>query len=105
MNTFCRARAASPSIIFFDELDGLAVSRDDNGDSGANVADRVLSQLLQEMDGLQASEQHGMHCWLLVTARPCRTVEGQKTLTRTQPLLITMQHPPFPLCFCRRVRM
>lgn len=48
---FAKARAAAPSIIFFDEIDGLAVAREHS--SGAiSVGDRVMSQLLVEMDGL-----------------------------------------------------
>ncbi|XP_069834671.1 ATPase family gene 2 protein homolog A isoform X2 [Dendropsophus ebraccatus] len=48
---FRKARAVSPSILFFDEIDALAVER---GSSGAgNVADRVLAQLLTEMDGIE----------------------------------------------------
>ena len=54
-DTPCRARAASPSIIFFDELDGLATSREEGGEGGVGVGERVLSQLLQEMDGLHVS--------------------------------------------------
>ena len=50
---FERARAASPSIIFFDELDSLAPNRGRSGDSGG-VMDRVVSQLLAEMDGLES---------------------------------------------------
>ena len=48
---FQRAQVASPSIVFFDELDGLAVSRD-SGHDGASVGNRVMSQLLVEMDGM-----------------------------------------------------
>lgn len=48
---FAKARAAAPAIIFFDEIDGLAGARGEEGGSG--VAERVLSQLLMEMDGLQ----------------------------------------------------
>ena len=48
---FARARAAAPAIIFFDEIDGLAGARGSEGGSG--VGQRVLSQLLMEMDGLQ----------------------------------------------------
>ncbi|KAI4472043.1 aaa-family atpase [Holotrichia oblita] len=48
---FDRAREASPCIIFFDELDSLAPNRGISGDSGG-VMDRVVSQLLAEMDGL-----------------------------------------------------
>ncbi|XP_071975476.1 ATPase family gene 2 protein homolog A isoform X2 [Engystomops pustulosus] len=48
---FRKARAVSPAILFFDEIDALAVER---GSSGAgNVADRVLAQLLTEMDGIE----------------------------------------------------
>ncbi|KAK2582112.1 hypothetical protein KPH14_004484 [Odynerus spinipes] len=49
---FERARAAAPCIIFFDELDSLAPNRGRSGDSGG-VMDRVVSQLLAEMDGLE----------------------------------------------------
>jgi len=51
---FDRARQASPCIIFFDELDSLAPNRGLSGDSGG-VMDRVVSQLLAEMDGLDSS--------------------------------------------------
>ncbi|KAJ8654321.1 hypothetical protein O0I10_010017 [Lichtheimia ornata] len=49
---FRKARAASPSIVFFDEIDALTVKRGSDG-SGTSVADRVLSQLLNEMDGIE----------------------------------------------------
>lgn len=49
---FARAREASPSILFFDELDSLAPNRGNKSDSGG-VMDRVVSQLLAEMDGLE----------------------------------------------------
>ncbi|XP_047714841.1 peroxisome biogenesis factor 6 isoform X1 [Prionailurus viverrinus] len=51
---FARARAAAPCIIFFDELDSLAPSRGRSGDSGG-VMDRVVSQLLAELDGLHST--------------------------------------------------
>ncbi|UCD20580.1 MAG: CDC48 family AAA ATPase [archaeon] len=48
---FRRARQVSPCIIFFDELDALASKR---GHSlGNKVTERVLNQLLAEMDGLE----------------------------------------------------
>ncbi|KAI8341533.1 P-loop containing nucleoside triphosphate hydrolase protein [Chlamydoabsidia padenii] len=50
---FRKARAASPSIVFFDEIDALAVKRGSSGDGGTSVADRVLSQLLNELDGIE----------------------------------------------------
>ncbi|XP_021643654.2 calmodulin-interacting protein 111 isoform X1 [Hevea brasiliensis] len=47
---FTKARANAPSIIFFDEIDGLAVIR--GKENGVSVSDRVMTQLLVEMDGL-----------------------------------------------------
>ncbi|XP_072319053.1 peroxisomal ATPase PEX6 isoform X2 [Eucyclogobius newberryi] len=51
---FSRARSAAPCVVFFDELDSLAPSRGRSGDSGG-VMDRVVSQLLSELDTLQSS--------------------------------------------------
>jgi len=49
---FKRARQASPCIIFFDEIDSLAPLRGLGGDS--MVTERVVSQLLTELDGIQS---------------------------------------------------
>uniref|UniRef100_A0A0C1QWG8 ATPase AAA n=1 Tax=Tolypothrix bouteillei VB521301 TaxID=1479485 RepID=A0A0C1QWG8_9CYAN len=50
---FTRARQVSPCIIFLDEIDVIAPVRGGNeGDFG--VSDRVVGQLLTEMDGIQA---------------------------------------------------
>ena len=49
---FRRARQASPCVIFFDEIDSIAPIRGIEHDS--MVAERVVSQLLTEMDGIQA---------------------------------------------------
>ncbi len=49
---FRRARQASPCIIFFDEIDSIAPIRGLEGDS--MVAERVVSQLLTEIDGIQS---------------------------------------------------
>ncbi len=49
---FRRARQASPCIIFFDEIDSVAPTRGMGGDS--MVTARVVSQLLTELDGIQA---------------------------------------------------
>ncbi|KAG9036997.1 AAA+-type ATPase [Tulasnella sp. JGI-2019a] len=48
---FRKARGAAPSIIFFDEIDALATSRDADSSSGAHNG--VLTSLLNEMDGIQ----------------------------------------------------
>lgn len=51
---FQKARAAAPSIVFFDEIDALAARRGSGGDNDAsNVSDRVLTQLLTELDGVE----------------------------------------------------
>jgi SpoVK/Ycf46/Vps4 family AAA+-type ATPase len=50
---FRRARMASPSIIFFDEIDAIASKRGGFGDSSAgSSSSRLLSQLLTELDGV-----------------------------------------------------
>jgi len=49
--TFRKARQAAPCIIFFDEIDAIAPSRGSLGDS--HVTERVISQLLTELDGLE----------------------------------------------------
>ncbi|CAN8012439.1 unnamed protein product [Ixodes pacificus] len=50
---FRKARTAAPCIIFFDEIDALAVHRGSTSGS-SNVGDRVIAQLLAEMDGIEA---------------------------------------------------
>eukprot|EP00126_Sphaerothecum_destruens_P002614 Sdes_comp16039_c0_seq1m5240 len=52
---FDKARAAAPCVLFFDELDSIAKSRGGStGDSGG--ADRVINQILTEMDGMNAKK-------------------------------------------------
>ncbi|XP_040069885.1 ATPase family protein 2 homolog isoform X4 [Ixodes scapularis] len=50
---FRKARTAAPCIIFFDEIDALAAHRGSTSGS-SNVGDRVIAQLLAEMDGIEA---------------------------------------------------
>jgi len=50
---FSRARAASPCILFFDELDALAMNRESHdSDAMSGVQSRILTTLLNEMDGI-----------------------------------------------------
>ncbi len=49
--TFRKARQASPCVIFMDEIDSIVPVRGTGGDS--NVTERVVSQMLTEMDGLE----------------------------------------------------
>jgi len=55
--TFRRAKQTAPCIIFFDEIDALAPQRG-SGIADSHVSERVISQLLTEMDGLE--ELHGV---------------------------------------------
>ena len=59
---FRRARQAAPCVVFFDEIDSIALTRGGIGGtdgggggygSGSSSSDRMLSQLLTEMDGIQ----------------------------------------------------
>ena len=51
--TFRKARSAAPCIIFLDEIDAIAPLRGSSAGS-SQVTERVISQLLTEMDGLEA---------------------------------------------------
>ncbi|POW00029.1 hypothetical protein PSHT_13278 [Puccinia striiformis] len=54
---FERARGARPCVIFFDELDSVAPKRGNQGDSGG-VMDRIVSQLLAELDGISSGSSN-----------------------------------------------
>lgn len=64
---FRRARAAAPSVVFFDEIDALAGKR---GSSSAGVNDRVLAQLLSELDGIQSGKDAQRVIVVAATNRP-----------------------------------
>lgn len=54
---FDKARSAAPCVLFFDELDSVGVARSSGGGGDAGGAgDRVLNQLLTEMDGAGAKK-------------------------------------------------
>lgn len=55
---FQRARDARPCVVFFDELDSVAPKRGNQGDSGG-VMDRIVSQLLAELDGMSGGSDDG----------------------------------------------
>ena len=63
---FRRARLAAPAVIFFDELDSIASTRGDGG-SGS---DRLLSQLLTELDGVTSGGKCGRVVVVGATNRP-----------------------------------
>ncbi|XP_077244236.1 cell division cycle protein 48 homolog [Tasmannia lanceolata] len=53
---FDKARQSAPCVLFFDELDSIATQRGGSVGDGGGAADRVLNQLLTEMDGMGAKK-------------------------------------------------
>merc|ERR1712127_473657 len=54
---FDKARSAAPCILFFDELDSIATARGGGGGDAGGAGDRVINQILTEMDGVGARKQ------------------------------------------------
>jgi len=55
-DVFDKARAAAPCVMFFDELDSIAKSRGGAVGDAGGAGDRVLNQILTEMDGVGAKK-------------------------------------------------
>lgn len=55
-DVFDKARAAAPCVLFFDELDSIAKARGGNVGDAGGAADRVINQVLTEMDGMGAKK-------------------------------------------------
>ncbi|KAG0031361.1 AAA ATPase cdc48 [Podila clonocystis] len=55
-DVFDKARAAAPCVMFFDELDSIAKARGGSGGDAGGAGDRVLNQILTEMDGMNAKK-------------------------------------------------
>ena len=55
-NIFDKGRAAAPCVLFFDELDSIAVQRGGSMGDAGGAGDRVMNQLLTEMDGVGAKK-------------------------------------------------
>ncbi|KAL9427358.1 hypothetical protein AB3S75_029534 [Citrus x aurantiifolia] len=53
---FDKARQSAPCVLFFDELDSIATQRGASVGDAGGAADRVLNQLLTEMDGMNAKK-------------------------------------------------
>lgn len=51
---FDRARSSAPCVLFFDELDSISIARG-SSHGGADDASRVISQLLTEIDKVEAN--------------------------------------------------
>merc|ERR1719159_765181 len=55
-DVFEKARQAAPCVLFFDELDSIAQQRGGSSGDGGGAGDRVMNQLLTEMDGVGAKK-------------------------------------------------
>ncbi|CUS23312.1 LAQU0S09e01948g1_1 [Lachancea quebecensis] len=53
---FDKARAAAPTVVFLDELDSIAKARGGSVGDAGGASDRVVNQLLTEMDGMNAKK-------------------------------------------------
>merc|ERR1712072_405349 len=53
---FDKARGSAPCVLFFDELDSIAKARGGGGGDAGGAGDRVMNQLLTEMDGVGAKK-------------------------------------------------
>ncbi|KAL6735035.1 hypothetical protein Aduo_005514 [Ancylostoma duodenale] len=55
-DVFDKARAAAPCVLFFDELDSIAKARGGTAGDAGGAADRVINQILTEMDGMNSKK-------------------------------------------------
>ena len=55
-DVFDKARAAAPCVMFFDELDSIAKARGGSSGDAGGAGDRVLNQILTEMDGMNVKK-------------------------------------------------
>lgn len=76
---FRRARLASPAVIFFDECDAIASKR---GGGGGGGSDRLLSQLLTELDGVTSGGEGGNKSRVVVVGATNRPDVLDPALTR-----------------------
>ena len=84
---FRKAKQTAPCIIFFDEIDALAPKRG-SGITDSHVSERVISQLLTEMDGLE--ELHGV----IILAATNRIDIIDQALLRPGRFDLLLQVPP-----------
>ncbi|KAK7015734.1 transitional endoplasmic reticulum ATPase TER94 [Favolaschia claudopus] len=70
-DVFDKARAAAPCVMFFDELDSIAKARGGSSGDGGGAGDRVLNQILTEMDGMNAKKNVKKNVFIIgATNRP-----------------------------------
>ena len=95
-STFDKARKSSPAVLLLDEIDGMCGSRGGGASDGAHdVATRLLSVFLTEMDGLESAPSSGGG--VLVIATTNRPQSLDPALTRPGRLDLTLEIPPLDL--------
>ncbi|XP_042680640.1 spermatogenesis-associated protein 5-like protein 1 isoform X1 [Centrocercus urophasianus] len=98
LSVFRQARANSPAIIFLDEIDSILGSRS-HGKTGRGVSERVLSVLLNELDGvgLKVTERRGNKLQLEGRCEELsdeeRQLEFQETLSRDVMVVAATNRP------------
>ncbi len=90
--TFQDARSRAPCVLFFDELDSLAPARGRGSDSGG-VMDRVVSQLLTEMDDLSKNISHKNIDTDRVKDYGSKSQKGRKGMSRSVFVLGATNRP------------
>lgn len=95
-STFDKARKSAPAVLLLDEIDGMCGSRGGGTNEGANdVATRLLSVFLTEMDGLEGAPSTG--AGVLVVATTNRPQSLDPALTRPGRLDLVLEIPPLDL--------
>ena len=74
-NFIIKARRASPSVLFFDDFEGIAMNRSVTGcETSGGVAERVLSTMLNEMDGIEVGKIEGFCSYFLTSLQSVGSV-------------------------------
>ena len=95
-STFTKARKSAPAVLLLDEIDGMCGSRGEGATDGAHdVATRLLSVFLTEMDGLENVPSSGGG--VLVVATTNRPQSLDPALTRPGRLDLVLEIPPLNL--------
>ena len=69
---FDKARQSAPCVLFFDELDSIANQRGSSAGDAGGAADRVLNQMLTEMDGMNSKKT----VFIIGATNRCRSDPG-----------------------------
>lgn len=94
VQAFQKARALAPSILFLDELDSI-VGRRSEGSSSHSVQERVLSTLLNEMDGVGIRKDEKVDRLLEEDVQEGYCTNAVSKRTKFKKKLLEMMEPIF----------